>query len=199
MSTRKLLVLDLDETLIHASAEPLSREGDFRVDSYHVYLRPHLQEFLAFAFSEFDVGVWTSGGARYASDIVRIVFKSAAPLFVYSSRRCTLRRDFNSGEYVPVKRLAKLKSMGYKMEHIIAVDDTPEKHKENYGNLVQISEYKGESDDAELPLLCEYLRGLAGESNIRAVEKRGWRSRVLQAGRTKAAHPTSFPQWLESG
>ena len=181
MSNRKLLVLDLDETLVHATEEPLDREGDFMVDSYHVYKRPHLNEFLQFAFSEFDVGVWTSAGAQYANGIVEAVFINATPLFLYSSHRCTLRRDFSTGEYVPVKRLSKLKSKGYKLEHIIAVDDTPEKHKENYGNLVHIPEYKGEVNDAELPLLREYLRSLAGEPNIRAVEKRGWRSRMLQA------------------
>lgn len=181
MNPRKLLVLDLDETLIHATEEPLDREGDFVVASYHVYTRPHLNEFLEFAFNEFDVGVWTSAGHEYASDVVSAVFKRATPLFLFSSRRCTLRRDLSTGEYVPVKRLSKLKSLGYKLEHIIAVDDTPEKHKENYGNLVQVPEYKGEVHDTELPLLSEYLRSLASEPNIRVVEKRGWRSRVLQA------------------
>ena len=186
MSTRKLLVLDLDETLVHATEEPLDRASDFIVHSYHVYARPHLNDFLEFAFSEFDVGVWTSAGAQYANGIVAAVFTKAAPLFVFSSRRCTLRRDFSTGEYLPVKRLAKLKSRGYKLDHIIAIDDTPEKHTDNYGNLVHIPEYKGEADDAELPLLCEYLKGLASEPNIRAIEKRGWRSRMLQTRQSGA-------------
>ena len=181
MSHRKLLVLDLDETLIHATEQSLEREADFMVGKYHVYARPYLKEFLQYAFREFDVGVWTSAGAQYAKDIVSEVFKDTVPLFLFSSLRCTLRRNFNTNEYVPVKRLSKLKSMGYRLEQIIAIDDTPEKHKENYGNLVHIQEYKGEANDAELPLLSEYLGELAREPNIRAVEKRGWRSRVLQA------------------
>jgi hypothetical protein len=40
-----LLILDLDETLIHASEEQLDREADFRVFGYHVYIRPHLEPF----------------------------------------------------------------------------------------------------------------------------------------------------------
>jgi len=36
----KLLILDLDETLVHASERELERSADFRLVGYHVYLRP---------------------------------------------------------------------------------------------------------------------------------------------------------------
>jgi RNA polymerase II subunit A small phosphatase-like protein len=178
MNHRKLLVLDLDETLIHASADRLGREGDFLVYEYHVYKRPYLDEFLEFAFNVFDVGVWTSAGEQYARDIVSNVFHAKEPKFLFSSLKCTLRRDFNTGEYVPVKRLSKLKSMGYPLEQIVAVDDTVDKHRDNYGNLVHVSEFKGDQRDQELLLLRDYLTCLADEQNIRSVEKRGWRRQV---------------------
>lgn len=181
MSHRKLLVLDLDETLIHTTNEPLERDGDFRFQTYHVYKRPHLESFLAFAFDTFDVGVWTSAGAIYAQWIVSAIFREQAPLFVFSSMRCTMRRDFSSGGYIEVKRLAKLKSKGYRLSQIIAVDDTPEKHQDNYGNLVCVSEYTGNPADEELLLLRDYLTGLATEPNVRTIEKRNWRTRALQA------------------
>ena len=41
-----LLILDLDETLLHATEEPLRRGHDFLMDPYAVYLRPFLSEFL---------------------------------------------------------------------------------------------------------------------------------------------------------
>jgi carboxy-terminal domain RNA polymerase II polypeptide A small phosphatase len=37
---KKLLILDLDETLIHATSKKLSREPDFIVFDYFVYKRP---------------------------------------------------------------------------------------------------------------------------------------------------------------
>jgi RNA polymerase II subunit A small phosphatase-like protein len=37
---RRLLVLDLDETLIYANECPLDRPADFEVAPYFVYLRP---------------------------------------------------------------------------------------------------------------------------------------------------------------
>ena len=112
-----------------------------------------MNEILQFATSKFDVGVWTSAGAEYANGIVEAIFTNAAPLFLYSSERCTLSRDLSTGEYVPMKRLSKLKPKGCKLDHIITVDDSPEKHTDNYGNLVHITEYRGETHDTELQLL----------------------------------------------
>lgn len=64
--------------------------------------------------------------------------------------------------------------MGFGLEEMIAIDDTPQKHERNYGNLVRISEYTGQRDDKELLYLIEYLRELSTVNNIREVEKRGW-------------------------
>jgi NLI interacting factor-like phosphatase len=41
-----LLILDLDETLIYATEEPLQRVPDFIIGPYAVYRRPYLTEFL---------------------------------------------------------------------------------------------------------------------------------------------------------
>jgi len=181
MYQRKLLILDLDETLVHASVEPLDREADFVAFEYHVYKRPHLDVFLDFAFDAFDVGVWTSSGKEYAQVVVDRIFRRRQPLFLFSSLKCTPRRDFNTGGYTPVKRLSKLKSLGYSLEQMIAVDDTPEKLKEHYGNLVRVAEFYGDQGDDELLLLRDYLGLLAQVPNVRSIEKRGWRSRVMDA------------------
>lgn len=179
---RHLLVLDLDETLIHATERPLAHESDFELMSYFVYRRPHLEAFLQFAFTNFEVGVWTSSGEVYAAAIVETIFGTHQPAFVWASRRCTLRRDFNRDQYVATKRLAKLKPLGYRLEHIIAIDDSPEKHMQNYGNLVRVGEFNGEPDDNELALLQQWLPGLLPIPNVRRLEKRFWRNQALQAG-----------------
>lgn len=56
----KLLILDLDETLIHATAEKLSIQEDFLFDKYFVYKRPHLDWFLSEISKHFKVGIWSS-------------------------------------------------------------------------------------------------------------------------------------------
>lgn len=47
----KLLLLDVDETLIHASSS--AQTGHFRVGDHHVLERPHVGRFLRLAFQHF--------------------------------------------------------------------------------------------------------------------------------------------------
>ncbi len=176
--TRKLLVLDLDETLLHASEAPLADPEDFRVGPYHVYLRPGLDEFVAFALPTFRVGVWTASGERYASQVIDRVFPQGSLEFTWSSRRCTQARDWRTGQYNTLKNLAKLKRRGYALASIIAVDDTPSKYARSYGNLVTVREFVGDRQDDELGHLARYLAGLAKVPNVRTIEKRRWRERL---------------------
>ena len=151
----------------------------FEFDGLHVHHRPHLEEFIDFAFDRFEVGVWTSAGNIYAEAVVTGVFGTRRPAFVWCSDRCTHRRIVELDEPVSLKRLSKLKSLGYSMDRIIAIDDSPEKHSDNYGNLIQISEFKGDPNDVELRLLRLYLETIAEAGNVRKLEKRGWRGRIL--------------------
>jgi RNA polymerase II subunit A small phosphatase-like protein len=183
---RKLLVLDLDETLVHATDQPLARAEDFKAGPYHVYRRPHLSEFIAFALARFHVGVWTSSGEQYAARVVESVFPAGALQFVWASQRCTVARDWQTGEYCTLKKLGKLKRKGYRLDSIIAVDDTPSKYERSFGNLVAVQEYLGAEQDDELLLLMRYLDRLSKIANVRTVEKRRWRT---ETGVTHAALP----------
>lgn len=175
---RKLLVLDLDETLVFSTERCLDRPADLSIVGYHVYKRPHLDEFLDYAFSRFRVGVWTSSGALYAEPLVAQLMPNRRLEFIWSSRRCSLVRDWEEGGYSTQKRLAKLKKHGFRLEQIIGIDDTASKYARNYGNLVLAQEFTGDLSDNELPLLVRYLAMLEKEPDIRAVEKRGWRDRL---------------------
>lgn len=175
---RKLLVLDLDETLVHASETALDTAEDFRVGPYFVYRRPHLDHFVATVAAHFDLAVWTSSGSGYARQVIERIFPEGALAFAWSSRRCTMALDGTTGDFTSIKNLAKIKRLGYRLESVIVVDDTPSKHVRNYGNLVAVSEFVGDAADAELPLLARYLVELAQVANVRTVEKRHWRERA---------------------
>ena len=174
--SRKLLLLDLDETLVHARDTPLEREEDFRVGEYFVYRRPHVDTFIAGVLARFDVAVWTSSGEHYAAQVIERIFPAGALKFVWSSRKCTMTRDWDTGEISNKKDLAKLKRQGYPLESVIAVDDTPSKYSRSYGNLVTVTEFLGDTADDELPLLLRYLETLIPVGNVRTVVKRRWRT-----------------------
>ena len=172
----KLLILDLDETLIHAREEPLAHAADFLFDRYHVYARPYLRQFLERVADVFRIAIWTSAGAQYAAAVVsRIIPEGIAPEFVWSRERCTLRYDHESGEHYFRKDLSKVKRRGYSLAGVLVVDDTPRKLEASYGNLVPIVPFAGSPDDDLLPNLGAYLVSLRHIEDVRPIEKRYWR------------------------
>ena len=86
--------------------------------------------------------------------------------------------DWDTGEYRGLKCLKKVKRLGWRLESVVAVDDSPWKHVRDYGNLVTVSEFLGDPADDELPRLAAYLDTLRDVPNVRAIEKRRWRERI---------------------
>jgi RNA polymerase II subunit A small phosphatase-like protein len=123
----KLIILDLDETLIHASDHRLPIESTyFEVGHYYVYKRPYLDQFLEFCLSEFKVAVWTSSNALYAKPVIEEIFKSEDNLqFWWSREKCTWKFDPETQSYDWLKDLKKVRRKGFNLEHVIMIDDTP--------------------------------------------------------------------------
>lgn len=173
---KKLLVLDLDETLIHATETGLDRAPDFEVGPYAVYKRPGLEAFLSAMQAHFDLAVWTSSTGAYALPVVAHIFPpEVQPKFVWARERCTLRFHGEDHDYEWAKNLDKLKRRGYRLEHVLMLDDTPAKLANHYGNLVRARPFFGDLADRELYLLSDYLPTLALAENVRRIEKRFWR------------------------
>ncbi|KAF0815342.1 hypothetical protein IGB42_00423 [Andreprevotia sp. IGB-42] len=174
--TNTLLILDLDETLIHATTTPLPCEHDFVVASYFVYKRPWVDQFIAFCFAHFDVAVWTSSTEPYAQAVIANLFNEPKALkFIFSRRKCTRRFDFETHDDTYIKDLRKIKKRGYTLEKTLIIDDTREKLCRNYGNLIHIDEWTGNATDRELLHIQPYLLSLKGAENMRKIEKRSWR------------------------
>lgn len=184
-----LLILDIDETLLHASTKPLNRPADFELFRYHVYLRPHLTEFLLGCSQHFRLAVWSSASDDYVAEIVRrIIPDSVALEFAWGRSRCTYcfnNAAFEQAGYVDsqshynyVKVLKKLRRRGYPLDRVLIVDDTPAKCQRNYGNAIYPTEYLGIPEDGELLQLLQYLIQIKDVPNVRAVEKRHWRDVV---------------------
>ncbi len=177
--TRHLLILDIDETLIHASETELDHAADFRLLAYHAYRRPGLESLLEAAFAAFEVGIWTSSGREYAAAALPEICGTRLDelAFVMTADSCTRRYDPELGEYYWVKDLKKIKRLGYSLDRVIMLDNTPKKLERNYGNLVRIDDFTGNAQDEELARVLPFLLWLAEQPNVRSIEKRGWRQR----------------------
>lgn len=189
---RPLLVLDLDETLVHAE-EPAKafsgRSPDFTTSDYVVYKRPHLDEFLARMWKLYDLAVWSAAGTLYVNRVVEVIFEGhRQPVFVFSGVRTTRRFDHDRHEAYYIKDLKKVRKRGFDLRRVLIADDLELNAQRNYGNAVYVREFNGELDDDELLLLADYLEHLSDKPNFRTVEKRYWRSDVqkLRAARQEA-------------
>ncbi len=98
--------------------------------------------------------------------------------FFWDRTRCTRYSDLDTRDTVYLKDLKKLTRRGYKRDRILFVDDSPEKLRRSYGNLVQAKPFDGDLNDHELPALGRYLTTLSAQPNVRTLEKRFWRSMV---------------------
>lgn len=192
MNSKPLLILDLDETLIHATAEKLREDFDFQAYHYFIYQRPGLTDFLVQCAKHFQLAIWSSASDDYVQAIVKQLVPSSIPLaFVWGRSRCTRFRlpeideqgflsfDYTS-KYEFAKRLKKVRRRGFNLNRTLIVDDTPEKVSQNYGNAIYIKPYTAEPDDTELTSLAGYLLTLKDAANVRSIEKRYWRTHGLK-------------------
>lgn len=175
----RLLILDLDETLVHSSERELDRPADFRVGPFHVYRRPNLAAFLAAVARWYALAIWSSATSDYVSAIAQAICpENGEWQFVWGRERCTQRMHPELLATVYIKDLKKVKRLSYDAERILVVDDSPNKTSRNFGNAIYVRSFEGASDDAELLGLKAYLESIRDVENFRMLEKRGWRGRI---------------------
>lgn len=188
---KPLLILDLDETLIHTEILEPDTPWDFyfeifedmggwskkKLYQYWTYKRPHLQYFLDYAFDNFEVAVFTAADEDYATEILSNIGIDIDKLsFFYTSKDCSSKYNTRTMDRYIIKRLKKIVPLGYDLDRVLIVDDKPETADENYGNLISITPFHFNKNDDELLKLVSYLDTIKDEPNLRKIEKRGWRN-----------------------
>ena len=190
MSSRILLMLDIDETLIHARYSELDHPPDLMIGNYYVYKRPYLDDFLVFCNEHFELAVWSSAGPDYIDQVVQIIIPSLIKLKLVWDRSHCVRR-FESGmlwesssnicylKDLNKKSLKKkLDELNFNPSRILIIDDDCKKLRRNYGNAIYVNEFTGDQNDKELLLLKRYLTRFRDVEDVLRIEKRNWRDQV---------------------
>ena len=182
-SKHKLLILDVDETLIHATEYPKDDYWEFEVGEYKIYKRPFLTTFLKKVHQEFRVAIWSSASEYFIDEVVKEILPKGVSLeFVWARMKCTPWYDRDYGSYekmVYCKNLKKVAKANYaKLSDILIVDDTPQKVRNNYGNAIYPNPFFGSQTDRELEMLLQYLLKIKDAPNFRNFEKRDWKSQI---------------------
>lgn len=163
-----VLVLDLDETLVHCSFHPTDYY-DFCISividevSYDVYIqkRPYVDQFLAECFKHFYVVIFTASLPQYANPIIDVLCPNLPATQRLFRESCT----FCEGLFV--KDLAIFKAP---LEKIIIVDNNPCSFLMHPQNAILSATWEGDRDDWELrDYILPLLKRCENVSDVRRI------------------------------
>lgn len=166
-SNKKLILLDLDNTLI--CAEDLASVRDeskivkarekFRTvrmeDYYDIFERPHLQEFLDYLFENFNVGVWTASSKDYAIFVVKnfitqpdnkVRLDRKIELFL-CSHHCNVSKKHFKGITKDLKLISDKWDL-LPLKDIILIDDLENLAEHQPNNVVSIKPFFYDKEEA---------------------------------------------------
>lgn len=145
---KKLLILDLDETLVHSSFRPVPSpdfvipvEIDGRNIDVYVIKRPFVDEFLKAVGSRFEVVVFTASLGKYADPLLDLLDKNRVIKWRLFREACY---PFE-GAYVK-----DLQCMGRDPKTMILVDNSPHSYAFQPENAVPIGTFIDDMEDQEL-------------------------------------------------
>lgn len=162
-NTKKFsLILDLDETLVHASINPiqdydLTFAVQFNEISCNVFVkkRPHLEEFLELVSKWYEVTVFTASQRAYAEQMLNIL----DPDKKYIKHRLYREHCLNvGGNY-----LKDLNVLGRELKHTIIIDNSPNAFGYQVDNGLPIESFFDDPHDKELLKIVPFLQRICQE------------------------------------
>eukprot|EP00746_Dinoflagellata_sp_MGD_P004617 gnl/MRDRNA2_/MRDRNA2_108941_c0_seq1.p1 gnl/MRDRNA2_/MRDRNA2_108941_c0~~gnl/MRDRNA2_/MRDRNA2_108941_c0_seq1.p1 ORF type:complete len:255 (+),score=22.19 gnl/MRDRNA2_/MRDRNA2_108941_c0_seq1:47-811(+) len=142
------LVLDIDGTLLSECTPE-----DVNASEMRKFLRPHLHEFLDFAFKYFRaIGIWTAASESWLRVFLRAVDPTGQRNWAFTwSGRISRVLPKHPEHFYPAcsrrKKLSKiwenktLRSIGYTRHSTLIIENTPEVCQSNYGNAIYVRTY----------------------------------------------------------
>jgi Dullard-like phosphatase family protein len=165
-SSKKTLVLDLDETLVHSQFVPFSKKSDLvlkidlenQIHDIHVMIRPGVNEFLKKMGKLYEIVIFTASVSKYADPLLDIIDKS---------HNCSHRLFREHCSMVGITYIKDLKKLGRDLKDIIIVDNSPLSYSFNPENGIPILTWFDDKNDKELYNLIPILEFLSGVYDVR--------------------------------
>lgn len=162
---KKTLVLDLDETLVHSSFQPvpdpdyvLQVEVEGVMTDVYVLKRPGLDVFLKKMAQWFEVGVYTASLARYADPLLDLLDPHGTISWRLFREACC------HYEGVYVKDLSRL---GRSLASTVIIDNSPHSYMLQPENGIPIGSFIDDRSDQELIDMLPFLEGLKDSEDAR--------------------------------
>jgi TFIIF-interacting CTD phosphatase-like protein len=144
---QKLLVLDLDETLIHTSYSPiLGMEFKAKKGLFYLYERPYLKRFLDECRVGYNLAIWSASKSEYVQWIIKsTVLKEYEFDFIKTRKHC--KRIYGKSGFLEYQKDLTPQLLQY--QKIVMLDDLP-KGVVPTSVVIKVSEFRGCSNDTEL-------------------------------------------------
>ncbi|KAK8457146.1 hypothetical protein SEVIR_3G132600v4 [Setaria viridis] len=176
-----VLVLDLDETLVHSKLQPCDNfdftlQVFFNMEDHTVYVRqrPHLEMFFNRVAQMFEVVVFTASESVYAEPLL----DKLDPDRKLISRRfyresCT----FSNGSYTK-----DLTIFGVDLAKVVIVDNTPQVFQLQVDNGIPIKSWFDDPTDVELMELLQFLATLVDAKDVRPIISKNFNNKPQLIG-----------------
>ena len=171
INTKKTLILDIDETLVHSGFTPQNRTPDITLNlklngfnrTVYVFKRPYVDQFLQEMSNIFEIVTFTASLSQYAGPLLDELDK-----FHTVSHRL-FRENCISQKGIFIKDLRKI---GKELKNIIIIDNNPMSYITNIDNGIPILTWYDNSNDDELMKLIPVLKYLANVDDVRPIIKK---------------------------
>ena len=169
LDSKKTLVLDLDETLIHSAFESFKPKDDITLTmklkeediTIHVLKRPYLDEFLNIVTQKYEVVIFTASISDYANPLL-----DQLDPYKKISHRLFREHCTKSDNGLFIKDLNRL---GRDLKDVIIIDNNPVSFTFNKDNGLPILTWHSIQTDNELIKLIPLLTYLSTVDDIRPV------------------------------
>ena len=182
-ANRKLLILDLDETLIHSDLDFLLKEKNVKYDTVlyfdseeekniplPIIIRPGIYDFLDYASKNFDLVVFTASDQQYADAIINYIERDKKYFKMRLYRNNCIFID--PGLYIKDLRIF---DSFKKLEDIIILDNSLFSFANQLNNGILITSFFDDKEDTFLYNAKEYLEFIKNEKDIREINKESFR------------------------
>ena len=169
--SKKTLILDLDETLVHSGFHPFNRKSDYtlniKVDgknhTIYVLKRPYVEEFLAEIAPYYEIIIFTASISEYASPLLDLLDKNKLTSGRLFRQHCL----FNHGLY-----LKDINIVQKDLKDVIIIDNNPVSYVMNQDNGLPILTWYDDLNDKELIKYIPLLKYLSTVDDIRETIKK---------------------------
>ncbi|CAB3379066.1 Hypothetical predicted protein [Cloeon dipterum] len=167
--SKKLLVLDLDHTLINDDS-----------DEVVPVTRPYLRRFLTSVYKHYNLAIWSASSMKRIKRVLKELALDKDQRFRFSFLVChkAMRSVKKGGKCVTTKPLAVIweNFCRWSAKNTIIIDDKGENFLRNPREGLKIKRFECERRDRELRKLSVYLRKISKYRDFRVLNHKKWKN-----------------------